>query len=89
MSRVKGRTKSFDNDDDDADAGEKAGSVPCTNSGFLHHHSDFCGDAVTIKWVLRRWDWPLVVRTCVLPAAIVYFVMAWVGELRREVVRWE
>ncbi|GJJ14208.1 hypothetical protein Clacol_008470 [Clathrus columnatus] len=46
------------------------------------HDDDF-----TIKWVPRRWDWPLITRTCVIPAAVVYFVMAWVGELRREVGR--
>lgn len=49
---------------------------------------DFRDGFVTIKWVPRRWDWPLVIRTCAVPAAIVYFVMAWVGELRREVGRW-
>lgn len=32
----------------------------------------------------RRWDWREVSIRCVLPAGILYFVMAWVGELRRE-----
>lgn len=86
ISKVKTRTNPHDYDD--TDTSEKADLVPRTNSGFLHH-ADSCHDAVTIKWVVRRWDWPLVMRTCVLPAAMVYFVMAWVGELRREVVRWE
>ncbi|KZT01933.1 uncharacterized protein LAESUDRAFT_763211, partial [Laetiporus sulphureus 93-53] len=34
----------------------------------------------------RRWDWGAVGRKCVLPAGIVYFVMAWAEMLRRE---WE
>ena len=32
----------------------------------------------------RRWDWKEVSLKCVLPAGVLYFVMAWVGELRRE-----
>jgi len=32
----------------------------------------------------RRWDWKQVSLKCILPAGIVYFVMAWVGEFRRE-----
>lgn len=34
----------------------------------------------------RRWDWGEVGRKCVLPAGIVYFVMAWTEMLRKE---WE
>jgi len=34
----------------------------------------------------RRWDWGEVGRKCVLPAGIVYFVMAWMDLLRKE---WE
>ena len=38
------------------------------------------------KWASteRRWDWKDVSLKCVLPAGILYFVMAWVGEFRRE-----
>ncbi|KAF9074278.1 N-glycosylation protein-domain-containing protein [Rhodocollybia butyracea] len=36
------------------------------------------------KWGGRRWDWSDVVKKCMLPAGVVYCVMAWVGELRRE-----
>jgi len=32
----------------------------------------------------RRWDWREVSTKCVLPAGILYFVMAWAGEMRRE-----
>ena len=38
------------------------------------------------KWGGRRWDWKEVGVKCVLPAGIVYFVMAWADQLRRE---WE
>ena len=38
------------------------------------------------KWGGRRWDWREVGLKCVLPAGIVYFVMAWAEMLRRE---WE
>ena len=36
------------------------------------------------KWGGRRWDWKEVSVKCVLPAGIVYFVMAWAEQLRRE-----
>jgi len=37
------------------------------------------------KWRRRRrWDWREVSIKCVLPAGVLYFVMAWAGELRRE-----
>ena len=37
------------------------------------------------KWnTSRRWDWKEVGIKCVLPAGMVYFVMAWLGEMRRE-----
>ncbi|KAF8966745.1 N-glycosylation protein-domain-containing protein [Flammula alnicola] len=36
------------------------------------------------KWGGRRWDWKEVGVKCVLPAGIVYFVMAWAEQLRRE-----
>ncbi|KAF9267137.1 hypothetical protein L218DRAFT_856276 [Marasmius fiardii PR-910] len=36
------------------------------------------------RWGGRRWDWNEVVWKCMLPAGVVYCVMAWVGELRRE-----
>ncbi|KAF4622586.1 hypothetical protein D9613_009238 [Agrocybe pediades] len=36
------------------------------------------------KWGGRRWDWREVGVKCVLPAGIVYFVMAWAEQLRRE-----
>lgn len=36
------------------------------------------------KWGGRRWDWGEVGMKCVLPAGVCYFVMAWAGELRRE-----
>lgn len=35
----------------------------------------------------RKWDWGAVGRRCALPAALIYFVMAWVEVLRREVER--
>ncbi|KIM44330.1 hypothetical protein M413DRAFT_379368 [Hebeloma cylindrosporum] len=38
------------------------------------------------KWGGRRWDWKEVGVKCVLPAGVVYFVMAWADQLRRE---WE
>ena len=38
------------------------------------------------KWGGRRWDWKEVCIKCVLPAGIMYFVMAWAEQLRRE---WE
>ncbi|KAF8183631.1 N-glycosylation protein-domain-containing protein [Pholiota molesta] len=38
------------------------------------------------KWGGRRWDWREVGVKCVLPAGVVYFVMAWAEQLRRE---WE
>ncbi|KAF9481445.1 hypothetical protein BDN70DRAFT_905242 [Pholiota conissans] len=38
------------------------------------------------KWGGRRWDWREVGVKCVLPAGVVYFVMAWADQLRRE---WE
>jgi hypothetical protein len=36
------------------------------------------------KWGGRRWDWREVGLQCVLPAGIVYFVMAWAEAFRRE-----
>ncbi|KAF5319465.1 hypothetical protein D9619_008773 [Psilocybe cf. subviscida] len=36
------------------------------------------------KWGGRRWDWKEVSIKCVLPAGILYFVMAWTELLRRE-----
>ncbi|KDR72822.1 hypothetical protein GALMADRAFT_212843 [Galerina marginata CBS 339.88] len=36
------------------------------------------------KWGGRRWDWKEVGVKCVLPPGIVYFVMAWAEQLRRE-----
>ncbi|KAF9530117.1 N-glycosylation protein-domain-containing protein [Crepidotus variabilis] len=36
------------------------------------------------KWGGRRWDWKDVGLKCVLPAGVLYFVMALVGEVRRE-----
>ncbi|KAH9929203.1 N-glycosylation protein-domain-containing protein [Fomitopsis serialis] len=39
-----------------------------------------------IKLRRRRWDWNEVIRKCVLPAGVIYFVMAWADMLRRE---WE
>ncbi|KAG6900089.1 hypothetical protein C0993_002937 [Termitomyces sp. T159_Od127] len=38
-------------------------------------------------WGGRRWDWKEVGVKCVLPAGIVYFVMAWAEQLRREFSR--
>jgi N-glycosylation protein len=35
-------------------------------------------------WGGRRWDWREVSLKCVLPAGILYFVMAWAEVLRRE-----
>ncbi|EKM77255.1 hypothetical protein AGABI1DRAFT_130671 [Agaricus bisporus var. burnettii JB137-S8] len=32
----------------------------------------------------RRWDWREVSIRCVLPAGVLYFIMAWASELRRE-----
>lgn len=36
------------------------------------------------KWGGRRWDWREVGMKCVLPAGILYFVMAWAELIRRE-----
>lgn len=36
------------------------------------------------KWGGRRWDWKEVGVKCVLPAGIVYCIMAWAEQLRRE-----
>ena len=36
------------------------------------------------RWGGRRWDWKEVAVKCVLPAGLVYFVMAWAEQLRRE-----
>jgi N-glycosylation protein len=36
------------------------------------------------KWGGRRWDWKEVGLECVLPAGILYFIMAWAEQLRRE-----
>jgi hypothetical protein len=36
------------------------------------------------KWGGRRWDWSEVGVQCMLPAGLVYFVMAWAEALRRE-----
>jgi len=36
------------------------------------------------KWGGRRWDWREVGIQCMLPAGVVYFVMAWAEQLRRE-----
>lgn len=41
------------------------------------------------KWnSSRRWDWKEVGMKCVLPGGMVYFVMAWLGEMRREWGYW-
>lgn len=34
----------------------------------------------------RKWDWGAVGRECVIPAGVIYFVMAWVGLVRWEIV---
>ena len=36
------------------------------------------------KWGGRRWDWKEVGLKCVLPAGVLYFIMAWAEQLRRE-----
>ncbi|KAE9394955.1 hypothetical protein BT96DRAFT_862355 [Gymnopus androsaceus JB14] len=36
------------------------------------------------QWGGRRWDWNDVVKKCMLPAGVVYCVMAWAEQLRRE-----
>jgi hypothetical protein len=36
------------------------------------------------KWGGRRWDWKEVSLKCVLPAGVLYFIMAWAEQLRRE-----
>ncbi|KAJ7235092.1 N-glycosylation protein-domain-containing protein, partial [Mycena haematopus] len=36
------------------------------------------------RWGGRRWDWREVVVQCMLPAGVLYFVMAWAEQLRRE-----
>ncbi|KAF8152251.1 N-glycosylation protein-domain-containing protein [Crassisporium funariophilum] len=36
------------------------------------------------KWGGRRWDWKEVGVKCVLPAGVVYVIMAWAEQLRRE-----
>ena len=39
----------------------------------------------TRKLIGRKWDWAIVARVCMLPAACLYVVMAWIGAWRREV----
>lgn len=46
-----------------------------------HHHA--AADALKRRST-RRWDWNAVLRACALPAGVVYFVMAWMLVLRRE-----
>ncbi|KAK2463308.1 hypothetical protein APHAL10511_004963 [Amanita phalloides] len=36
------------------------------------------------KWGGRRWDWKEVGSKCLLPASLMYFIMAWAEQLRRE-----
>ncbi|KAJ7747611.1 N-glycosylation protein-domain-containing protein [Mycena maculata] len=36
------------------------------------------------RWSGRRWDWREVGIQCMLPAGVLYFVMAWAEQLRRE-----
>ncbi|KAJ6632487.1 N-glycosylation protein-domain-containing protein [Mycena sp. CBHHK59/15] len=36
------------------------------------------------RWGGRRWDWREVGIKCMLPAGVLYFVMAWAEQLRRE-----
>jgi hypothetical protein len=36
------------------------------------------------RWGGRRWDWREVAVQCLLPAGVLYFVMAWAEQLRRE-----
>ncbi|KAJ7186956.1 N-glycosylation protein-domain-containing protein [Mycena filopes] len=36
------------------------------------------------RWGGRRWDWRAVAVQCMLPAGVLYFVMAWAEQLRRE-----
>lgn len=36
------------------------------------------------KWGGRRWDWREVGLKCMFPAGVLYFVMAWAEQLRRE-----
>ncbi|KAG7085593.1 hypothetical protein E1B28_003144 [Marasmius oreades] len=52
-----------------------------TDEGFCDDHGPRWRGG---RWGGRRWDWNEVVWKCVLPAGVVYCVMAWVGELRRE-----
>ncbi|KAL4080950.1 hypothetical protein J3A83DRAFT_4203577 [Scleroderma citrinum] len=33
----------------------------------------------------RRWNWGIVARVCMLPAGVLYLLMAWIGVWRREV----
>ncbi|KAK7039455.1 N-glycosylation protein-domain-containing protein [Favolaschia claudopus] len=36
------------------------------------------------RWGGRRWDWREVAVQCMLPAGVLYFIMAWAEQLRRE-----
>ena len=36
------------------------------------------------KWGGRRWNWKEVGLKCALPAGVLYFIMAWAEQLRRE-----
>jgi hypothetical protein len=36
------------------------------------------------RWHGRRWDWREVTNKCVVPVAVCYLIMAWVGEGRRQ-----
>ncbi|KAF7798777.1 hypothetical protein EIP86_010002 [Pleurotus ostreatoroseus] len=49
-----------------------------------NHNHTAAGEACLKRRSRRRWDWPAVVRACVLPACAVYVVMAWAAVLRRE-----
>jgi len=55
-------------------------------SGFLHGIRPLARRKPRFRWASteRRWDWKEVSLKCVLPAGVLYFIMAWFGELRRE-----
>ncbi|KAG0696502.1 hypothetical protein DFH29DRAFT_812922 [Suillus ampliporus] len=62
-----------------SDAASRASAVP----DRLRPHVKLKGEE-TRKLVGRRWDWGIVARVCILPAACLYFFMAWVGAWKRE-----
>jgi len=71
----------------DKDAGTGAAGL-AAGAAAAWKSSPVRGDDRWRRWGLRRdgrrWDWCAVGLKCVLPAGVVYVVMAWAEALRRE-----